>query len=158
MNYAYGGMFRYNLKGEFNVPYGGIAYNSKNLMKKLEYFHSNNLHNLLKKTNISNLDFEMFLDYFKPSKHDFIFLDPPYDTEFSTYTKNIFNKNDHIRLADYLINHCQAKWLLIINNTDFIQYLYGDKGLNIDSFDKTYLVSFMNRNNKKTKHLIIKNY
>ena len=28
-NYAYSGMFRYSNKGEFNVPYGGIAYNRK---------------------------------------------------------------------------------------------------------------------------------
>ncbi len=33
-NYAYSGMFRYNAKGEFNVPYGGIGYNHKNLDKK----------------------------------------------------------------------------------------------------------------------------
>lgn len=32
-NYAYSGMFRYSSKGEFNVPYGGIAYNSKTLKK-----------------------------------------------------------------------------------------------------------------------------
>ena len=28
-NFAYSGMFRYNSKGDFNVPYGGIAYNRK---------------------------------------------------------------------------------------------------------------------------------
>lgn len=27
--YAYSGMFRYNAKGEFNVPYGGMSYNKK---------------------------------------------------------------------------------------------------------------------------------
>lgn len=26
---CYSGMFRYNLKGEFNVPYGGMSYNNK---------------------------------------------------------------------------------------------------------------------------------
>ena len=33
-NYAYSGMFRYSSKGDFNVPYGGIAYNSKLMSKK----------------------------------------------------------------------------------------------------------------------------
>ena len=28
--YCYGSMFRYNTKGEFNIPYGGMSYNSKN--------------------------------------------------------------------------------------------------------------------------------
>lgn len=39
-NYAYSGMFRYSNKGEFNVPYGGIAYNSKYMGKKLTYYRS----------------------------------------------------------------------------------------------------------------------
>jgi DNA adenine methylase len=34
-NFAYSGMFRYNSSGEFNVPYGGIAYNKKTILKKL---------------------------------------------------------------------------------------------------------------------------
>lgn len=27
--YCYGSMFRYNSKGEFNIPYGGMSYNKK---------------------------------------------------------------------------------------------------------------------------------
>ena len=37
--------------------------------------------------------------------------------------------------------------------TDFIYNLYADKNLNLKSFDKTYLVSFMNRNDKNVEHL-----
>jgi DNA adenine methylase len=48
--------------------------------------------------------------------------------------------------------------MMIIKNTDFIFDLYNKKGLNVKSFDKTYLVSFMNRNNKETEHLMITNY
>jgi len=55
-NYAYSGMFRYNSKGEFNVPYGGIAYNNKNFRKKIEYLKSEPLRQLLSKTNIVNAD------------------------------------------------------------------------------------------------------
>ena len=47
---------------------------------------------------------------------------------------------------------------MIIKNTDFIYNLYDNKGLNIKSFDKTYLVSFMNRNDKNVEHLLITNY
>ena len=49
-NYAYSGMFRYNSKGEFNVPYGGIAYNNKNFRKKIDYLKSAPLQELLSKT------------------------------------------------------------------------------------------------------------
>lgn len=157
-NFAYSGMFRYNAGGDFNVPYGGIGYNRKNMMKKVDYLRTNELKSLLDNTIIANLDFEAFLEIHKPSKSDFIFLDPPYDSEFSTYAKNEFTKNDQKRLAEYLIKKCKAKWMLVIKNTEFIYSLYSDKGLNIQSFEKKYLVSFMNRNDKDVKHLLIKNY
>jgi len=157
-NFAYSGMFRYNSNGDFNVPYGGIAYNRKNFLKKVDYLRSKELKSLLDKTTIENLDFEEFFHNHQPTKNDFVFLDPPYDSEFSTYARNEFTKADQKRLADYLINKCKAKWMMIIKNTDFIFSLYDCKGLNIQSFDKTYLVSFMNRNDKNVEHLIITNY
>lgn len=157
-NFAYSGMFRYNSKGDFNVPYGGIGYNRKNILKKVDYLRSKELASLLHNTTIENLDFEEFLTKYHPTKDDFIFLDPPYDSEFNTYAKNEFTKTDQKRLADYLLRKCEAKWMMIIKNTDFIFDLYANKGLVIKSFDKKYLVSFMNRNEKNAKHLIITNY
>ena len=157
-NYAYGGMFRYSNKGDFNVPYGGIAYNNKLMMKKLNYYRSEALLKHFKETSIFNLDFEVFLRLTKPKENDFVFLDPPYDSEFSTYAKNDFTKADQERLANYMINECKAKWMMVIKNTDFIYGLYNKKGINISIFDKEYLVSFMNRNDKKVTHLLITNY
>ncbi len=157
-NYAYSGMFRYSSKGEFNVPYGGIAYNSKQLNKKLSYYKSKELLSHFKKTKIYNLDFEEFLRKIKPKGNDFIFLDPPYDSVFSTYAQIAFTRDDQTRLANYLINECKAKWMMIIKNTDFIYGLYNKTGINIRTFDKEYVVSFMNRNDKKVTHLLITNY
>lgn len=157
-NYAYSGMFRYSSKGEFNVPYGGIAYNSKLLNKKLCYYRSQELQSHFRKTKIYNLDFEQFLRNVKPKNNDFIFLDPPYDSEFSTYAQNAFTRDDQRRLANYLITECKAKWMMIIKNTDFIYGLYDKPGVNIRTFNKEYVVSFMNRNNKKVTHLLITNY
>jgi len=48
--------------------------------------------------------------------------------------------------------------MMVIKNTDFIFDLYNNKELNIKTFDKKYLVSFMNRNDKEVKHLLITNY
>jgi len=157
-NFAYSGMFRYNSSGDFNVPYGGIAYNRKIFQKKVDYLKTKELKSLLDKTLIENEDFETFFEKNKPTKNDFVFLDPPYDSEFSTYAKNEFTKQDQIRLANYLTEKCKAKWMMIIKNTDFIYNLYDNKGLNIKSFEKTYLVSFMNRNDKNVEHLLITNY
>lgn len=157
-NYAYSGMFRYNAKGEFNVPYGGIGYNSKLLTKKAAYYRSQALQKRFRQTSISCLDFERFLSEKCPTERDFIFLDPPYDSDFSTYAGNPFTATDHERLARYLIDDCRAKWMMIIKSTDFVSGLYEGRGLQITPFDKQYTVSFMNRNDRKATHLLITNY
>ena len=157
-NYAYSGMFRYNDEGDFNVPYGGIGYNNKTMQKKLTYYQSPELLDHFERTRIFNLDFEHFLRNTNPGENDFIFLDPPYDTEFNTYAQNEFTQTDQERLAHYMLNVCEAKWMMVVKNTDFIYRLYNHKGINIRSFNKEYLVSFMNRNNKKVTHLLITNY
>ena len=156
--YCYSSMFRYNSNGEFNVPYGGISYNRKNFQRKIDYIKSKELQSHFVNTDIYNLDFEEFLDKIHLTKNDFIFLDPPYDTDFSSYVNNTFDKQDQERLANYLINKCPAKFMLVIKNTEFISDLYSDKGLYITSFDKTYMVSFKGRNNRDCEHLLITNY
>lgn len=157
-NYCYSGMFRYNDHGEFNVPYGGIAYNSKSMAKKLDYYRSDKLRSWMRNCSVSNLDFEEFLRGNDPAPEDFVFLDPPYDSTFCTYAGNSFSPDDHRRLARYLLRDCRARWMLVIKHTDFIASLYDDPRLKIRTFDKNYLVSFMNRNDKRAKHLMITNY
>lgn len=157
-NLSYSGMFRYNKNNEFNVPYGGISYNKKDLNKKITYFKSNDLLKHLNKTTIYNEDFEDFFKKSSPKENDFIFLDPPYDSEFSKYANNEFDKNDQERLANYLINECKANWMVVIKNTDFIYNLYNKENIFINSFDKAYAVNFKNRNDRTVKHLMITNY
>lgn len=163
--FCYASMFRYNRQGGFNVPYGGISYNKKSMLKKLQYFKSRQLKGQLNKTVIENMDFEEFFKAHKPKKDDFIFLDPPYDTEFSTYAQNEFGKKDQKRLARFLIRKCRANFMLVIKNTDFIRKLYpagletANGGcLHVGQFDKKYVVSFQERNDKEAQHLLITNY
>lgn len=155
---AYAAMFRYNRQGEFNVPYGGISYNRKDLARKVAYMRSPALQAYLSDTTIENIDFAAFLLKNAPQAGDFIFLDPPYDSEFSTYAQNEFTLQDQERLARYLLQDCQARFMLVIKNTPTILRLYTQKGLNIRIFDKKYLVSFQDRNDKKAEHLMITNY
>ena len=154
--YCYSSMFRYNAKGEFNVPYGGISYNRKDFQKKINYILSPCMSKKLSNTQIYNLDFEEFIQMLDLTEDDFIFLDPPYDSDFSTYAQNTFGQEEQIRLCECL-KHTKAKILLVIKNTEFIYSLYKDD-FNIKSFDKKYMVSFMNRNEKAVKHLVITNY
>lgn len=153
--YCYSSMFRYNKNGGFNVPYGGISYNRKDLRRKIEFMEGTRIIERLNKTEVSSLDFEDFLNISAPNTHDFIFLDPPYDSSFSTYANNTFNISYHVRLAKFCVK-TKANFMLIIKNTDFIYDLYKD--FNIKSFDKKYLVSFQNRNDKNVEHLLITNY
>jgi len=155
---AYASMFRYNSQGEFNVPYGGISYNRKDLARKITYMQSPELRQHLSSTIIENMDFEAFLLKYPPQPNDFIFLDPPYDSEFSTYAQNQFDMKDQERLASYLLTQCQAKFMLVIKNTPAILNLYDQPSLNIRTFDKKYLVSFQDRNDRNAEHLIITNY
>ena len=155
--FCYASMFRYNKNGKFNVPYGGISYNRKEFIKKIEYIGSKKIKEYMQNTQIYCEDFEKFLKEIKPQRGDFIFLDPPYDTEFSTYAKNEFAKNDQIRLCKYL-KDTRANIMLIIKNTEFIYNLYNTNEFNIKTFDKKYLVSFQNRNDKDVEHLLITNY
>jgi DNA adenine methylase len=154
--FCYGSMFRYNSMGEFNIPYGGISYNKKDFGRKLEQIFQEETINLFKNTDIYNLDFEDFLKEIKLSEEDFVFLDPPYDTDFSSYEGRIFDETDQKRLANILVG-MKAKFILIIKNTEFIYNLYNHTNLNILTFDKNYTYNVRSRNDRSAEHLIITN-
>ncbi|WP_051654761.1 DNA adenine methylase [Persephonella sp. IF05-L8] len=155
---CYGSMFRYDKKGNFNIPYGGINYNKKKLLPKADYIFSPRTISLFKKTKFHNTDFEEFLNNIYLNENDFIFLDPPYDSNFKEYDKNSFTQKDHKRLANLLKNIKKTKWLLVIKNTPFILSLYDESGIYIDSFRKKYNYNVRGRNVRDTEHLIITNY
>lgn len=164
--FSYSSMFRFNSQGGFNVPYGGKSYNSKSLLSKLGQALSVGFTTKLDATVLANEDFQIFLRNNEPTENDFVFLDPPYDSEFSTYDQNTFDAAEQRRLADYLINELNGYFMLVIKETDFIAQLYpeghetagGEHLIHVNDFDKQYQVSFKNRNNKNTKHLMITNY
>lgn len=153
--YCYSSMFRFSNNGEFNVPYGGMSYNNKFLINKIDEMFSVEMHNYMADTTIQQNDFEDFLNQYEFNDRDFIFLDPPYDSDFSTYDQNPFDRNEQIRLRDFLA-HTNAKWMLIIKKTDFINELYRD--FHVYEYGKNYMVSFKNRNDKNVSHLLITNY
>ena len=154
--YCYSSMFRYNSRGQFNVPYGGISYNRKNFADKIESLKDAQLQKYLKETKFYCMDFEAFLGDVRPEKEDFIFLDPPYDSDFSTYSQNPFDRECQKRLQQYLLT-TPANFMLIIKDTPFIRSLY-EKDFNITEYGKNYTVSFKSRNKKAVRHLMVRNY
>ncbi len=153
---CYGSMFRYNKYGEFNIPYGGMSYNRKDFSGKAAALFREETVALFADTQIYCRDFEEFLAMVHPTEQDFLFLDPPYDTEFSDYEGEAFTKLDHARLA-VALSKTPAKFLLIIKNTPFIEALYS-QGFHIRRFDKQYTYNVRSRNDRKAEHLIVTNY
>ncbi len=155
--FCYASMFRYNKRGDFNVPYGGMAYNKKSFINKITQIQCHEYQQYILNSIVGNKDFQDFINSNMPQDGDFIFLDPPYDTEFSEYAKNSFEKKDQVRLAEFLYI-TPAKFMLVIKSTPFIKSLYENKGFKIVDFNKTYMVNFQNRNDRNVVHLIISNY
>ena len=145
------GMLRYNKSGKFNIPYGRYkTYNYENLKNK-------NYEKLLKKTTIECKDFSYIFENYN-NKKNFMFLDPPYDSEFTDYGYCNFGKDEHKKLAD-CFKKTKIKCLMIIGKTDFISELYSD--YIVDEYDKKYrfkLHSGRVGSEINNKHLIIKNY
>lgn len=155
--FCYASMFRYNNKREFNIPYGGIAYNKKNFRQKANLIFAEGTQRLFAEAEIHNQDFEKMLSEIALKPTDFIFLDPPYDSEFSEYDQNSFTQTDQKRLADFLIR-CAAKWMVVIKETPFIREIYTHPQVKIVTFGKKYTYNVRGRNDRKVTHLIITNY
>ncbi len=154
--YCYGSMFRYNRQGEFNIPYGGLSYNKKSMLRKCDEIFSEKTRHLLRRAVICAEDFEAFWDRTNPRRGDFIFLDPPYDTTFNAYEGHAFDGSDQERLAARLLK-TEADFLLVIKNTELIRSLYLDRGLTVCSFDNRYMYNVRSRNDRNTEHLLITN-
>ena len=145
------GMLRYNKKGEFNIPYGRY----KNL--NFEDIKNKNYEELLKRTEIFNSSFEnIFKNY--NDNNNFMFLDPPYDSEFTDYGYCSFGKEEQKKLAK-CFKETNIKCLMIIGKTPFIEELYKD--YIVGEYDKKYkfkIYSGRVGDEINTKHLVIKNY
>lgn len=155
--FCYAAMFRFNSKGEFNIPYGGITYNKKKFKGKIAKIFTEEVDQLFKQAKFSNEDFESFLSNSKLKATDFIFVDPPYDSEFSEYDQSAFTQKDQERLANFLLK-TPAKWMMVIKETSFIRQLYNHPTIKIEVFEKNYAYNVRGRNKRGVVHLIIMNY
>jgi DNA adenine methylase len=100
--YCYASMFRFNSKGEFNIPYGGISYNRKKFSSKINRLFGSKMKKRLTNTDFYCSDFKDFLESANLTQFDFIFVDPPYDSDFTDYDGREFRNYDQERLANYL--------------------------------------------------------
>jgi len=91
---CFNGLCRFNRVGEFNVPFGQY--------KKINYatdFHA--YRGLFRRWKFANKD----LARLPIEPDDFIYADPPYDVEFTTYSAGGFSWDDQVRTAELLAKH-----------------------------------------------------
>lgn len=157
--FCFGGMFRFGNKNKFNIPYGGHSYNHKCFSCNIEALFNTKSYEFIKdeKTIFTNLDYKEALNK-AFNENDFIFLDPPYDSTFSSYDNLMFGENEQKELADFLCK-LPCKWMLVIKKTEFIENLYKDKeNIEIIEYGKKYKYSARGTYENEVTHLIIKNY
>ena len=83
MFYSFSQQFRFNGKGEFNMPCGNDCFSEKNkeyIVNGSKFFKQDNV-------KINNGDFKR-LGVEKLNKDDFVYLDPPYFNTTATYNEN----------------------------------------------------------------------
>lgn len=150
---SFRGMIRYNKDGKFNIPFGNYK-RSPNFENLLDDASAR----LLSKTEILLCDYkEVFQKYNSPD--NFIFLDPPYDSEFRDYGgKFHFREKEHRQLAE-IFKLTKNKCLLVIGKTDFTYDLYKD--YIASEYNKAYNFRiYHGRVGKEIDkiHLVIKNF
>lgn len=153
---CFNGLYRVNSKNEFNVPYGK--------KEKVNTYEGQNLgivHCILNFNDIELLstDFEEAVKNAK--KGDFIYFDPPYDSDtstFNSYTEDGFDKEEQVRLFE-LFEKLDRKGCYIMlsnHNTKLIRDLYKNYNINVIKAKRN-----INANGKKrgnVEEVLITNY
>jgi len=155
--FAYAAMFRFNRRGEFNVPYGGISYNRKSLGDKVALLAAPEMLARLANTTWRCGDFEAFLAEAAPEPDDFVFVDPPYDSDFSRYDDLPFGPPDQERLQRTL-ERLPARVMVVIKDTPLIRELYRSDRWRVVETGKTYMWTIKSRNDRAATHLTMTNY
>lgn len=126
---CFNGLCRFNRKGEFNVPFGRY---------KRIYYTSDftPYEQVLRNWKLISGDFDSI-----PVRHDdFVYADPPYDVEFTSYSPGGFGWEEQQRLAHWLAAHPGP---VIASNqaTSRILELYGSLDFEIKVLDAPRMIS-----------------
>jgi DNA adenine methylase len=91
---CFNGLCRFNRSGEFNVPFG--TFSTVNYDPDFSYYPS-----VLRDWTFTNVDVQKVAI----KRGDFVYADPPYDVEFTTYSSGGFSWDDQVRAVEFLAKH-----------------------------------------------------
>jgi len=156
--YGFNRMLRFNGGGKFNLPVGNVDFN-KNVERAL-YNYFGFVQN--KEIILSSKDFRRVFSEIKPSKDDFVYLDPPYLITSSEYNKlwSQESESDLLHLVDNL-NKKGIKFALS-NVTHYNGYknellIRWMRKYKIHKIESNY-ISYHNNGKKKIKEVFVTNY
>lgn len=141
---GYNGLCRFNKKGLYNVPFG--RYKKINYTKDFTPYRF-----VLSDWQFISGDFELL----ETTSRDFIYADPPYDVDFRQYSKEGFNWDDQVRLANWLSKH---KGPVVASNqaTERILSLYESLGFKIKSLEAPRMINCTGDRSKALEMLAYK--
>ncbi|MEP7308747.1 MAG: Dam family site-specific DNA-(adenine-N6)-methyltransferase [Acidobacteriota bacterium] len=138
---GYNGLCRFNSKGGFNVPFGSY--------KRIAYTHDFTVYrDAFEDWDFSTGDFEAL----KLEPTDFVYADPPYDVEFTSYSKGGFSWEDQVRAAQWLSRH-KGPVILVNQATPRIEELYRTLGYAVRFLDAPRRIS-CNGNRTPAKEIL----
>jgi DNA adenine methylase len=126
---CYNGLCRFNSKGEFNVPFGRY----KKIIYKTDFIEYVSAFSHWK---FMCVDF----DRVPLEPGDFVYADPPYDVEFTQYSKENFGWNEQVRLAERLARH-PGPVVLSNQATKRIRQLYRKLGYEVTILSAPRLIN-----------------
>lgn len=153
---CFNGLYRVNSKNQFNVPFGKKTkvntYEGSNLITVSNYLTINDV-------TILCVDFEEAVKDAK--KGDFVYFDPPYDSDtstFNSYTEDGFGKEEQVRLARvYKELADKGVYVMLSNhNTSLVKELYKD--YNIDVIEAKRNINANGKKRGYVEEVIITNY
>jgi DNA adenine methylase len=126
---GYNGLCRFNRQGVFNVPFGRYV--------RIGYIRDFTAYRgPLSAWRFTNTD----LQSVALERGDFVYADPPYDVEFTSYAAGGFTWEDQVRTAEWLATH-RGPVVLVNQATTRIERLYRKLGFAVDFLDAPRRIS-----------------
>ncbi|RQO65188.1 DNA adenine methylase [Pedobacter sp. KBW06] len=152
---SYNGIYRVNLKGKYNVPFG---FRTKNFLDKENILSAQKA---LRNTSLKHCDFYDVLNNVKSG--DLVFLDPPYTVShnlngFIKYNEKIFSLEDQIRLSKLIdeLKNIGAYYILTNAAHKTIEEIF-DKGDRQFEFKRASLIGGTNSERGQTSEFVFTN-